>query len=87
MYVILVYDVKTERVNKVNKYLRQYLYWRQNSVFEGEISKKTFNRLLTGLKRHLDLNADSVLIYTIPDKKRIDSILIGVEKGKIDRIV
>jgi len=85
--VILVYDVKTERVNKVNKYLRQYLYWRQNSVFEGEINKNTFNRLLTGLKKHLDLNADSVLIYTIPEKKRINSILIGVEKGRMDTVL
>ncbi|RLF48794.1 MAG: CRISPR-associated endonuclease Cas2, partial [Thermoplasmata archaeon] len=27
MYVIIVYDIAVERVNKVRKYLRQYLMW------------------------------------------------------------
>ena len=39
MYVIIVYDVNVERVSKVCNFLRQYLNWIQNSVFEGEITK------------------------------------------------
>ena len=42
MYVIIVYDIKAERVNKVKSFLRQYLFWIQNSVFEGEASESEF---------------------------------------------
>ena len=37
MFVILVYDIKEQRVTKVLKKCREYLSWVQNSVFEGEI--------------------------------------------------
>lgn len=87
MYVILVYDVKTERVNKVNRFLRQYLYWRQNSVFEGEISKRRLNNMISELKRHIDLSSDSILIYKIPERKKVDSILIGIEKGSMETVI
>jgi len=45
MYLILVYDVGVERVNKVLKICRKYLTWIQNSVFEGEITEANFIRL------------------------------------------
>ncbi|MEM3862427.1 MAG: CRISPR-associated endonuclease Cas2, partial [Thermoplasmatales archaeon] len=32
MYVILVYDVDETRVSSVNKLLKKYLLWVQNSV-------------------------------------------------------
>ena len=35
MFVVLVYDVKQERVGKVLKICRKYLTHVQNSVFEG----------------------------------------------------
>ena len=38
MYVLIVYDVSVERVSKVHKLLKRYLNWRQNSVFEGEVT-------------------------------------------------
>lgn len=39
MYVVIVYDVGVDRVNKVRTFLRQYMNWVQNSVFEGELTK------------------------------------------------
>jgi CRISPR-associated protein Cas2 len=45
MYCILVYDVNIKKVSKVNKILRRYLYWVQNSVFEGEISESNLMEL------------------------------------------
>ncbi len=39
MFVILVYDFEQKRVAKALKIARKYLYWVQNSVFEGEITK------------------------------------------------
>ena len=49
MYVIIVYDVNVERVNKVKSFLRQYLYWIQNSVFEGELTRSEFRKVSDGL--------------------------------------
>ena len=39
MYLIVVYDISEERINKVRKILKKYFLWVQNSVFEGEISE------------------------------------------------
>ena len=37
-FLQIVYDIKVERVNKVKSFLRQHLFWIQNSVFEGEVT-------------------------------------------------
>ena len=50
IYLIIVYDVNIERVNKVHKFLRTHLHWQQNSVFEGEVSKSQYNIILEKLK-------------------------------------
>ena len=42
---ILVYDINEKRVTKVLKTCRKYLYWVQNSVFEGEISPAKLEKL------------------------------------------
>ena len=47
MYVIIVYDINVDRVNKVKSFLRQYLFWIQNSVFEGEL----LNREVLGIEK------------------------------------
>ncbi len=38
MYVIIVYDAGVKHLNKVRIFLKQYLDWVQNSVFEGELT-------------------------------------------------
>ena len=50
MFIILVYDVGEKRVAKVLKKCRQYLYWVQNSVFEGEITPAKLKMLKEELK-------------------------------------
>jgi len=37
MYYLIVYDVTVEKVNKLHRFLKKYMNWIQNSVFEGEI--------------------------------------------------
>ncbi|MGC9058775.1 MAG: CRISPR-associated endonuclease Cas2, partial [Candidatus Nanoarchaeia archaeon] len=60
MYVIVVYDVNVSRVTKVCQFLRQYLNWVQNSVFEGELSESQLEEVKVGLKEILDLEQDSI---------------------------
>ena len=65
MYVIIVYDIKVERVNKVKSFLRQYLFWIQNSVFEGEASESEFKIIYDGLMKIIDTEVDSVIFLIL----------------------
>ncbi len=76
MYVIIVYDVSVERINKIRKFLKQYLIWRQNSVFEGEITKSQLEKIKIYIKKIIKDN-DNILIYTVPSIKNIDIIKLG----------
>lgn len=87
MYLIVVYDVEVDRVDKVNKFLKLFLHWRQNSVFEGEVTISQFKRILSGLKEIIDVNADSIMIYKLPDKKNFELDIIGIEKNPIELIL
>ncbi len=86
MYVILVYDVDEKRVNKVNKFLKRYLIWIQNSVFEGEINGSTLDLLLKGIKKIID-KEDSLIIYEFKSEKYIEKVKIGKTKGKNDNVI
>ncbi|AFK21717.1 CRISPR-associated endonuclease Cas2 [Pyrococcus sp. ST04] len=86
MYVIVVYDVNVERVVKVNKLLKTYLYWRQNSVFEGELSRAQLYDLERRLRRIINPDEDSVLIYVLPYKS-FDLHVIGVDRSPVEMIL
>jgi len=87
MFVIIVYDVATERVVKVNQYLKRYLNWIQNSVFSGEITKSQLQFIKKRLEELIEKKEDSVIIYEISNKKWLKEQLIGIEKGKKDRFL
>jgi CRISPR-associated protein Cas2 len=86
MYVILVYDVDVARVNKINKYLKRYLIWIQNSVFEGEINNTLFERMLEGIKKIISEN-DSIVIYKFQGKTNFERTIIGKEKSEISNVI
>ena len=86
MHVIIVYDVAEERVNKVNKFLRSYLHWIQNSVFRGDITQSQLQAIKDGIKDIIEEDYDSVTIYVLPSEKYLKVINIGIEKGTTDMI-
>ncbi|MEM0492603.1 MAG: CRISPR-associated endonuclease Cas2, partial [Candidatus Thermoplasmatota archaeon] len=59
MYVIIVYDIGEERVSKICSFLRCFLSWVQNSVFEGELTESQFMRVEEGVKGIIDKDKDS----------------------------
>lgn len=87
MYVILVYDVSVERVNKVRQYLKQYLNWVQNSAFEGEMRRGEIEKVKIGLSKIMNEDEDSVILYTIRNKKWVVREIMGVEKSEIATIL
>ncbi|MEM7818402.1 MAG: CRISPR-associated endonuclease Cas2 [Candidatus Aenigmatarchaeota archaeon] len=87
MYVIIVYDVSIKRVNKVCQFLKQYLNWIQNSVFEGELSESELKRVEVGLSRIIDESEDSIIIYQLPSEKVLKRIHIGAKKEEPSSII
>lgn len=81
MYVILVYDISVKRVARVLKKSREYLYWVQNSVFEGEITPAKFRRLKDELAGIIDPAEDSVIIYEFRDSRYSSREVMGKVKG------
>lgn len=87
MYVIIVYDINVDRVNKVKSFLRQYLFWIQNSVFEGELTKSEFKIVINGLKNIINEDVDSVIIYKLMMEESLERDVLGIEKSPIDEIL
>lgn len=86
MYLVIVYDVNVERVNKVNKFLKTYLHWQQNSVFEGKVNKSQYNQIIFELNDIIDEEEDSIIVYKFPEKY-MDKSILGIEKNPISFIL
>ena len=87
MYIIIVYDVGEKRVAKVCKYLRRYLNWVQNSVFEGEISPAKLKEVKMGLKNRIKKDADSILFYKARNQEILKREVMGVDKNPTDTFI
>ncbi len=87
MYVIIVYDAGVKRLNKVRIFLKQYLNWVQNSVFEGELTKAEYLRIRLRLKDLIDEDEDCIFIYSVRDRKYLGIDELGTRKSEIDTII
>ncbi len=87
MYVIVVYDIAVDRVSKVCSFLRRYLNWVQNSVFEGEVTDKQWAEIQHGLKGIIDKGADSVRFYAFRTQDQVKVSNLGVEKADTCTII
>ncbi len=67
MRVVLVYDVGEERLPAVFRVCRRYLYWVQNSVFEGELTAGKLKQLIGELEGIIDSQEDSILLYAFKE--------------------
>lgn len=86
MYILIIYDARPQIGQRLCKLLRRHLNWIQNSVFEGEVTKAKLNRICIEIRKIIDNNFDSVLVYvyllTPPEK-----IVLGVEKAPVPDII
>jgi len=84
MYIIIVYDVEQKRVARVCKFLRKYLHWIQNSVFEGELTEGKFKEVQQGLKKIIKKDIDSVLFFKLRASYDVEKVVMGVEKAPVE---
>lgn len=87
MYVILVYDIKTDDygqkiLNKTFKVCKKYLSHIQNSVFEGELSESQILKLKYELNDIIRNDIDSVIIFKSRSNKWLKKELWGVQEDK-----
>lgn len=87
MYVLIVYDVSVERVAKTHKCLKRFLHWRQNSVFEGELTDAQIETVKNDLREIIDEKNDSILIYIARDAKWLKRESLGREKNTIENLL
>ncbi len=65
MFVLMVYDVNVDRVNKILKTGRKYLNHIQNSVLEGELSNAQFKSLKHEVEGIINEEQDCVRFYLL----------------------
>jgi CRISPR-associated protein Cas2 len=87
MYLIVVYDVVVERLDKVRGVLKQYLNWVQNSAFEGELSVGSLEELTLKLKDIIDEKSDSILFYSVSNPKWLNKRVLGMEKSAPSTVI
>lgn len=87
MYIILVYDMKQQRVNRMLKLCRRYLHWIQNSVFEGEISEVKLTELLTKARAIMDEDEDSIILFKSRTQQWLEKQVVGRERSTLDTIL
>lgn len=87
MYVILVYDIGVDRVQKMLKLCREYLNWIQNSVFEGEITEVKLKELKLRALDIMDKEQDSLIIFKNQSSSWMEKEVVGVEKADTDTII
>jgi CRISPR-associated protein Cas2 len=87
MYVLVVYDVEVSRIAKVHKFLKRHLHWVQNSVFEGELTDAQIETVRIGLKKLLDEDTDSVLIFISREARWLTREVLGRERGETTNLI
>jgi CRISPR-associated protein Cas2 len=87
MYVVIVYDVGVDRINKVRSFLREYMNWVQNSVFEGELTKAEFVKVKSRLKELIEESSDHIIFYSSRDRKYLGIENLGTPKADTSNII
>ena len=81
MFVILYYDVGEKRCGKMLKVCRKYLQWVQNSVFEGEISVASYEKMRYEIEKIIKAEeGDSVVTYKFRTKRYTERAVWGIDK-------
>lgn len=85
MFAILIYDISTsaskkKNYNRICKTVENYLQRVQFSVFEGELQPHELLELKTKLKKIIEKNYDSIIIYTFKNKSHSEKIEMGVKR-------
>jgi CRISPR-associated endoribonuclease Cas2 len=92
MYIILVYDIKSDdegakAARKTFKTCKKYLTHIQNSVFEGEISEAQLLALKYEIKNIIRDDRDSLIVFKSRNERWIPKEMWGAEDDKLSNFL
>ena len=92
MYVILVYDIKTDNdgqrvLNRTFKTCKKYLSHIQNSVFEGELSEAQIVKLRYELDKIIRKDIDSIILFKSRNERWLTKSLWGKQEDKTSNFI
>lgn len=82
MFVILTYDVESERLSKIRKTCKKYLLSVQRSVFEGHLTEKRLRLLKEDVAKVIDPEKDHVILYLLSYGDQFQKLEIGKRARK-----
>jgi len=91
--VILVYDINTEdrsgqkRLNRIRKVARKYLNHMQKSVFEGELTEASIEKLKYEVLQIIDKSKDFVILYTFPPSVRFSRNILTNKQDPTSNVI
>lgn len=79
-HYVVAYDVtNTRRRNRLARWLLNFAYRVQYSVFEMKADVPTMKVVVDGIKRHVNKDEDSVIIYELDSDDWRKKILLGLQ--------
>lgn len=88
MYIILFYDIadrslkEKDNSRRIRKAVEKYLPRVQYSVFEGEIRPSDLKKLKATLKKEVEQELDSIIIYEFDKPSYSRREVIGIDKNE-----
>ncbi|MDR0850721.1 MAG: CRISPR-associated endonuclease Cas2 [Christensenellaceae bacterium] len=90
MYVVLVYDIKSQGggnvTNNVFKICKKFLTHVQNSVFEGDLDKAQYLDLSFQLRQYLR-KGDSCIVFSSNNNKWMKKDFLVEEEDKLTNLL
>ena len=86
MFLIIVYDTEKKNCALLHKYLKRYLHWNQNSVFEGTVTKAQFMEIKSVLEERRAKNSH-IILYSMENDKLLTREELGDPKAGIDNVL
>ena len=86
MYLIIVYDTEHDNCVKLHKLLKKHLFWNQNSVFEGSVTRAQF-ALIKKLLNDIRAQNSHITFYSIESEKLLHREELGEARGNTSNIL
>lgn len=80
MFLVITYDVASDRTKIFRKLLVRYLTHEQNSVFAGDITESSWRKLKADLSQRT-IPADRLLVFKAENRHNMTALILSKAAG------